>query len=163
DKKLAREALPECKLPRYTGGYPEDAAVHVARAVTQHASLFGKPPAGMWPSEGGVCQTMVPLLAHHGIRWTATHEGILTHSTQGWVSGDGHGRVLNPARMYRPYKVREGDKELAIVFRDPALSDMIGFHYQRSEPVAAAEDFVRHLDDIGKAVNGNEPALVSVI
>src|SRR5262249_16644521 len=33
DKKLAREALPDCKLPRYTGGYPEDAAVHVRRAV----------------------------------------------------------------------------------------------------------------------------------
>jgi hypothetical protein len=40
---------------------------------------------------------------------------------------------------------------------------MIGFHYQRSEPVAAAEDFCRHLANIGKAVNGSEPALVSII
>src|SRR5262249_34132896 len=36
DKKLAREALPDAKLPRYTGGYPEDGALHVRRAVEQH-------------------------------------------------------------------------------------------------------------------------------
>src|SRR6202030_1255336 len=41
DKKLAREAIPDAKLPRYSGGYPEDAAVHVRRAVEQHAALFG--------------------------------------------------------------------------------------------------------------------------
>ena len=35
DKKLAREAMPDMKLPHYTGGYPDDAAVHVRRAVEQ--------------------------------------------------------------------------------------------------------------------------------
>jgi alpha-amylase/alpha-mannosidase (GH57 family) len=163
DKKLAREAMPEVKLPRFTGGYPDDAAVHVSRALAQHAGLFGKAPTGMWPAEGSVCQAMIALLAQHGIRWIATDEEILSHSTQGFVSRDGHGHVVNPERMYRPYKVREGERELSIVFRDHALSDMIGFHYQRSEPVATAEDFVRHLQNIGKAVNTSEPALVGVI
>jgi alpha-amylase/alpha-mannosidase (GH57 family) len=163
DKKLAREAMPEAKLPRFTGGYPEDAAAHIARAMTQHASLFGQPPTGMWPAEGSVCHPMIPLLAQHGIRWIATDEEILSHSTQGFVSRDGHGHVVNPERMYRAYKVRENDRELAIVFRDHALSDMIGFHYQRSDAVAAAEDFVHHLQNIRKAVNHNEPCLVSII
>jgi alpha-amylase/alpha-mannosidase (GH57 family) len=163
DKKLAREAMPDAKLPRYTGGYPEDAAIQVSRAVDQHATLFGKAPIGMWPAEGSVCQSMIPLLVQHGIRWIATDEEILSHSTQGFVSRDHHGHVVNPERMYRAYKVREGESELGIVFRDHALSDMIGFHYQRSEPVAAAEDFVRHLQNTGKAVNSHEPALVSVI
>jgi alpha-amylase/alpha-mannosidase (GH57 family) len=163
DKKLAREAMPEVKLPRYSGGYPEDAAVHVSRAVAQHATFFGKAPIGMWPAEGSVCQSMIPLLVQHGIRWIATDEEILSHSTQGFVSRDQHGHVVNPERMYRAYKVREGESELGIVFRDHSLSDMIGFHYQRSEPTAAAEDFVRHLQNIGKAVNSHEPALVSVI
>jgi alpha-amylase/alpha-mannosidase (GH57 family) len=163
DKKLAREAMPDCKLPRFTGGYPEDAAVHVGRAVTQHARLFGQPPQGMWPAEGSVCQPMIPLLAQHGIRWIATDEEILSNSTQGFVSRDNHGHIVNPERMYRPYKVHEGDHALAIVFRDHALSDMIGFHYQRSDPVAAAEDFAKHLLNIGTAVTSTEPVLVSVI
>ena len=163
DKKLAREAMPEVKLPRFTGGYVEDAAVQLARAVEQHTKVFGKPPIGMWPAEGSVCQAMIPLLAQHGIRWIATDEEILRHSTQGFISRDQQGHVVNPDHLYRAYKVREGNSELGIVFRDHALSDMIGFHYQRSEPAAAAEDFVRHLENIGKAIKSDEPALVSVI
>src|SRR5262245_18776664 len=54
DKKLAREALPDVKLPRYAGGYPEDAEAHLSRATTLHAQVFGKPPRGMWPAEGSV-------------------------------------------------------------------------------------------------------------
>src|SRR5262249_34407747 len=163
DKKLAREAMPDVKLPRYTGGYPEDAAVHVRRAMAKHAQLFGAAPRGMWPAEGSVCQSMLPLLAQHGVRWIATDEEVLGQATQGFISRDAHGHVRNPDRMYRPYKVREGDAELQVVFRDHALSDMIGFHYQRSEAQAAADDFVRHLLAIGEAVEGEGPALVSVI
>src|SRR5260370_290033 len=55
DKKLAREALPDTKLPRYTGGYPEDAEVQVKRALEKHTQVFGSPPRGMWPAEGSVC------------------------------------------------------------------------------------------------------------
>src|SRR5207248_8064529 len=67
DKKLAREALPDVKLPRYTGGYPEDAAVHVSRAITLHTQLFGQAPRGLWPAAGSVCQPTIPLLSQHGI------------------------------------------------------------------------------------------------
>jgi hypothetical protein len=106
---------------------------------------------------------MLPLLSRHGIRWIATDEEILSASTHGFVSRDNRGHVRNPDQMYRPYKVAEAGHELNIVFRDHALSDMIGFHYQRSDPVAAADDFVQHLRSIGQAVTGNQPALVSVI
>jgi alpha-amylase/alpha-mannosidase (GH57 family) len=163
DKKLAREAMPEVKLPRYTGGYPEDAAVHVRRAVEQHAAIFAAPPRGMWPAEGSVCQSMIPLLAQHGIKWIATDEEILSQCTQGFVSRDAQGLVRNPELLYRPYRVREGEHELGIVFRDHALSDMIGFHYQRSRGKEAADDFIGHLQGIQQAVNHDQPALVSVI
>lgn len=163
DKKLAREAMPDVKLPGHTGGYPDDAAVHVRRAVEYHTRTFGLAPSGMWPAEGSVCQSMLPLLAQNGIRWIATDEEILSCATQGFVSRDGRGHVRNPDHMYRPYKVTEAGHELAIVFRDHALSDMIGFHYQRSDPVAAADDFMQHLRNIGKAVEGSAPLLVAVI
>jgi alpha-amylase/alpha-mannosidase (GH57 family) len=163
DKKLAREAMPAVKLPRYTGGYPDDAAIHVQRSVEQHARLFGSPPKGMWPAEGSVCQSMLPLLAQNGIRWIATDEEILHQATQGFISRDSRGHVRNPEMMYRPYNVVEAGYEMGIVFRDHALSDMIGFHYQRSDPVAAADDFVTRLRGIGQAAGGQNPALVSVI
>jgi alpha-amylase/alpha-mannosidase (GH57 family) len=163
DKKLAREAMPDVKLPRFTGGYPEDAAVHVQRAVELHARIFGAPPRGLWPAEGGVCQSMLPLLAQHGIRWLAADEEILSQATQGFVSRGEHGHVRNPEHLYRPYKVKEGTSELAVVFRDHALSDMIGFQYQRSSGEDAADDFERHLTSVGASVRMGRPPLVSVI
>jgi hypothetical protein len=155
--------MPEVKLPHYTGGYPDDAALHVKRAVAHHTAVFGKPPRGMWPAEGSVCQSMIPLLAQHGVRWIATDEGVLGQSTQGFAGRDEQGHTRNPSHLYRPYRVREGEHELGIVFRDHALSDMIGFHYQRSRGEEAAQDFVRHLHEIRKAVPGDAPVLVSVI
>jgi alpha-amylase/alpha-mannosidase (GH57 family) len=163
DKKLAREALPQVKLPRYTGGYPEDAELHVRRALELHARTFGQAPHGMWPAEGSVCQAMLPLLARNGVRWIATDEEVLSASTHGLVSRDGQGHVRNPEWMYRPYKVREGGAELTVVFRDRALSDLIGFHYQRLDPHKAADDFVSRLLGIDRVVHAAEPALVSVI
>jgi alpha-amylase/alpha-mannosidase (GH57 family) len=163
DKKLAREAMPDVRLPRYTGGYPDDAAVHVRRAVEFHTQLFGQAPHGMWPAEGSVCQAMIPLLAEHGIRWIATDEEILSASTQGFVGRDARGNARNPDHMYRPYRVSEAGKELGIIFRDHALSDLIGFHYQRNDAARAADDFLSHLRGIGQAVSGNQPALVAVI
>jgi alpha-amylase/alpha-mannosidase (GH57 family) len=163
DKKLARESIHDAKLPRHAGGYPEDAAVHLRRAIEQHTQVFGRAPRGLWPAEGGVCQSMLPLLAQHGVEWIATDEEILSASTHGFVSRDSGGHVRNPSQLYRPYKVAEAGRELGIVFRDHALSDMIGFHYQRSDPVAAAADFLGHLHNIGLAVDGSQPALVSII
>ncbi len=164
DRKLAREAMPDVRLPQFTGGYPEDAEFHVASAVEQHTALFGAPPHGMWPAEGSVCQSMIPLLARHGVRWIATDEEVLGASTHGFVSRDSKGHVRNPDRMYRPYKVCEGGHELAVVFRDHALSDQIGFRYQHSDPVAAVNDFLGCLHGIDQSIHAqHEPALVSVI
>src|SRR5262245_17036758 len=102
-------------------------------------------------------------MARHGIRWLATDEDILAHSSQGAISRDSHGHVRHPERLYRPYTVKEGDAELGIVFRDHALSDLIGFHYQRSQGEDAAADFLRHLQNIRRAVPLENPCLVSVI
>jgi alpha-amylase/alpha-mannosidase (GH57 family) len=163
DKRLAREAMPDVNLPAYRDGYPEDADVHVRRAVESHAQHFGERPKGMWPSEGSVCPAMVPLLARHGIQWIATDEEILGCSTNGKVGRDGRGYVRHPELLYRPWKVVEGGSELAIVFRDHALSDQVGFHYQRSPGPAAAADLLSKLHAIGDACRQNPVTLVPVI
>jgi len=163
DKRLAREAMPDVTLPSYRDGYPEDADVHVRRAVEQHQRLFGESPKGMWPSEGSVCQAMLPLLARHGIQWIATDEEILGCSTHGKVGRDSRGHVRHPELLYRAWKVAEGGSELGIVFRDHSMSDQVGFHYQRSPGHAAAADFLGKLHAIGDACRHNPATLVPVI
>ena len=163
DKRLAREAMPDVNLPKFKEGYPEDAEVHVRRAVEQHISIFGERPRGMWPSEGSVCQAMIPLLARHGIEWIATDEEILGCSLNGKVGRDSRGHVRYPELLYRPWKVTESGEELSIVFRDHSMSDQVGFHYQRSPGATAAADFIGKVHSIGDACRQNPATLVPVI
>jgi alpha-amylase/alpha-mannosidase (GH57 family) len=163
DKRLAREAMPDVNLPKYRDGYLDDAEVHVKRAVESHRKHFGEAPRGMWPSEGSVCQAMIPLLERHGIQWIATDEEILGASTHGKVGRDGRGHVRHPELLYRAWKVAEQGSELGIVFRDHSMSDQVGFHYQRSPGPAAAGDFIGKLHAIGDACRQNSATLVPVI
>ncbi len=163
EKTAAREAMPEVNLPGYRGGYPDDAAVHVRRAIETHVRHFGEPPRGMWPSEGSVSQAIIPLLAEAGLEWIATDEEILGCSTHGKVGRDSRGHVRHPELLYRAWKVRESDHELAIIFRDHSMSDQVGFHYQRSPGPVAAADFMGKLAAIGEACRGNPATLVPVI
>jgi alpha-amylase/alpha-mannosidase (GH57 family) len=163
DKRLAREAMPDVNLPSYRDGYPEDAEVHVRRAVESHEKHFGERPRGMWPSEGSVCQAMIPMLARHGLEWIATDEEILGCSTHGKVGRDSRGHVRHPELLYRAWKVAEGGSELGIVFRDHSMSDQVGFHYQRSPGTAAASDFLGKLHAIGDACRHNPATIVPVI
>jgi alpha-amylase/alpha-mannosidase (GH57 family) len=163
DTGLAREAMPDVTLPAYRGGYPEDAAAQVRRAMESHAGRFGSRPRGMWPSEGSVCQAMIPLLAEHGVAWIATDEEILGCSTHGLVGRDSRGYVRHPERLYRAWKVREGDAELAIVFRDHSMSDQVGFHYQRSPGPVAAADFLGKVLAIGEACRHDPATLIPVV
>jgi alpha-amylase/alpha-mannosidase (GH57 family) len=166
DKRLARRAMPNVMLPKHLDGYPEDAREHVRRAVEFHERLFGQKPRGMWPSEGSVCQNVIPAIADSGIQWIGTDEEILSCSTDGWVSRDGNGYLRNPEMLYRPWRVEEQGKTLQIVFRDHAMSDQIGFHYQRYAPDHAVGDFIGKLEAIGNATPGNaghRPTLVSII
>src|SRR3954447_23747082 len=163
DKRLAREAMPDVNLPSYRDGYPEDAEIHVRRAVESHQLHFGEKPRGMWPSEGSVCQQMLPLLAKYGIEWIATDEEILGCSTHGKVGRDSRGHVRHPELLYRAWKVTEAGHDLGIVFRDHSMSDQVGFHYQRSPGQTAAYDFLGKLHAIGDACRHNPATLVPVI
>ncbi len=166
DKRSARQAMPECDLPKFLDSYPNDARVHVERAVALHKELFGSAPVGMWPSEGSVAQEVIPVIAQGGIEWIATDEEILARSTNGWISRDSQGYMRHPEMLYRPWRVEEQGHQLQVVFRDHGLSDLIGFHYQRSDPKRAAGDMLGRVEAIGRAVeanNGGRPALVPVI
>jgi alpha-amylase/alpha-mannosidase (GH57 family) len=166
DKRCARQAMPEAELPKFLDSYPGDVKVHLDRGIALHTELFGSAPTGMWPSEGSVSQEIIPAIAQAGIQWIATDEEILAHSTSGWVSRDAQGGLRHPEMLYRPWRVEEQGHALQIVFRDHALSDLIGFHYQRSDPARAAQDLLGRVEAIGRAVDGQvgaRPALVPII
>lgn len=166
DKRTARRAMPGVQLPRHLEGYPEDAIDQIRRAVSYHEKVFGQKPKGMWPSEGSVCPEIVGPLAEAGLQWIATDEEILSASTEGWIARDANGFLRNPEMLYRPWRVEHQGRNVQIVFRDHAMSDMIGFHYQRFDPAQAVSDFLGKVEAIGNATGGNaghRPTLVSII
>src|SRR5581483_10724887 len=97
---------PESKRPRHRFVHPEDALEQLRRASAFHARLFGRPPVGLWPSEGSVSDAMVPLVAQAGFRWMATDEQILARTLGVTFSRDAYGHAEQPQRLYAAYEVQ---------------------------------------------------------
>jgi alpha-amylase/alpha-mannosidase (GH57 family) len=159
DTEAARMALPHVRLPRQRFQHIEDAREQIRRAIEDYKQRFGRPPQGMWPSEGSVSEDTARLFLEMGIRWIATDEAVLARSV---ASG------FNHDDLYEPYKLTLGEKSLNFFFRDHELSDAIGFVYSSWNPEDAANDFMRRLHDIQKRFRLREgdkprPHVVSVI
>ncbi|MBI4226687.1 MAG: hypothetical protein HY600_00270, partial [Candidatus Omnitrophica bacterium] len=153
DTASAQAATPGLPGPSRRFAHSEDAAEQLRRAVVSYHHVFGRPPRGLWPSEGAVSEAIAPLVAQAGFQWMATDEAIL------WKSLDGH---PPRATLYQPYRLAGGDASLTVVFRDRALSDLIGFTYAAHPPAAAAEDLLRRLRAIRDDAPGPAP-LVAII
>jgi alpha-amylase/alpha-mannosidase (GH57 family) len=159
DFQSAREARPELPLPAASGyaGGTGRVGFHVQSALESHARRFGVRATGVWPSEGGVSEALLRLLATHGVRWTATGEGVLLQSLRA-------ANVLAADRaryLYRPY--RAGDHGVTCFFRDDRLSDLIGFEYAKWHSRDAAAHLVGELERIAAGARPDDPPLVSVI
>jgi alpha-amylase/alpha-mannosidase (GH57 family) len=166
DSDVYLRTHPGARRPRQPFRRPEDAAAHLERASACHTRLFGKAPVGLWPSEGSVSDAIVPLVAAAGYRWMATDELILARTLEMSLTRDSHGRVEQPEQLYAPYNLRAGGAEVGCLFRDHALSDLIGFTYSGWPAHAAAEDFVARLADAGRRYGertGGEDAVVTII
>ena len=77
DTDIARVSNPHTPLPHPAFRYPQDAREQLVRARRLHERVFGKPPAGLWPSEGSVSNQTLDIAAELGFRWFATDEGVL--------------------------------------------------------------------------------------
>jgi alpha-amylase/alpha-mannosidase (GH57 family) len=150
DTDIYKRTHPNSAMPRHRFQHPEDASEQLERAAAYHERLFGRRPVGLWPSEGSVSDAMVPLVAKAGFEWMATDELILARTLGTSFNRDGGGQVDHPRRLYTPYKLADGNRQVAIAFRDHALSDMIGFQYASWAPDAAANDFVSRLAEAGR-------------
>jgi alpha-amylase/alpha-mannosidase (GH57 family) len=150
DTNAHQEAHPGAYVPRRYR-HPEDAAEQIQRAIARHASVFGRPPAGMWPSEGSVSEEAVTEIARAGLRWTASDEGILERSLQRPLHRDSRGTAYPVDLLYRPWVRRTAAGDIAMLFRDRTLSDLIGFSYSGMDPEHAAQDLLDRIRRIGEA------------
>jgi len=151
DTEAARVALPGTPLPAGRRSLVEDAAAHLRGAVDRHEELFGRRPTGLWPSEGSVSPGMLPLAAREGIRWLASDQEVLSASLR---------EKYRPVDLYRPHRFETDQGEVALLFRDHRLSDLVGFDYQGMDGGDAARDFVARIRDIGRRHPGG---LVTVV
>jgi alpha-amylase/alpha-mannosidase (GH57 family) len=165
DTDIYLRTHPASSVPRPAFRHPEDAAEQLARARDCHQRLFGREPAGLWPSEGSVSDAAAELAAKAGFQWMATDETILGRSIGREFRRDAHGRLEQPEALYRPYAVHAGAREIVCLFRDHSLSDLIGFVYAGWEAEVAAADFVNRLAEAGRRFSesrGGEEATISV-
>ncbi len=128
DFESAKRALPDIPTPPFGTLLAADAETQVVSARKRGEELFGRAPAGCWPSEGSVSPEAAALLARSGFRWFATDQAILEKS--------------GPSDRFRPYPVGKA----TAVFRDGELSNLLGFVYKSWKPGEAAADFVRRVE-----------------
>ena len=164
DTDIARLSNPLTPVPQPPFRYPEDAREQLLRARQFHEWLFGKPPAGLWPSEGSVSDEALGIAADLGFRWFATDEGVLGRTRNVGFWRDASGYPENGQDLYRPWRVKNGNKEMYGFFRDHYLSDLVGFVYSRMSAEAAAEDLHRRIRGIGeRAVPGVTPTVSLIL
>ncbi len=142
DTDVAKESLPSTELPQNRFRHPEDAEFQISEGLRYFLDVFGITPSGMWPSEGSVSQNIAEMISKHDVEWIATDEAILSRSIGEDLSNDIKQRVK---LLYKPYKLRFGERELCVIFRDNVLSDLIGFVYHSWSENRASRDMVSKL------------------
>jgi len=157
DMRAGTESEPTAPQPsaeQYPDG-EERVRWHIDHGRAVFRRLFGRAPAGCWPSEGAVSRATCELLDDLGFGWAASGQQVLRNSLN-----SAHQEVHCPHQSYAL-----ADQSLRLFFRDDGLSDRIGFDYQNWHADDAVGDLVHHLISIGDACAhlGVEAPLVPII
>jgi alpha-amylase/alpha-mannosidase (GH57 family) len=163
DTSVARVSLPGHPLPRRFS-HPEDVEWQLEEAVRYHTEQFGRPPRGMWPSEGSVSDETVKLMMKKGIEWAATDEDILFNSLSLYDKKYKGVSQFDRRVIYRPYRVRSGSRSLSMIFRDKNLSDIISFNYNAWNQDEAAWDLISHCNNVAESLRRDtDGGLLSIV
>ncbi|MGE5188502.1 MAG: glycoside hydrolase [Gemmatimonadota bacterium] len=145
DNRSAQDACPGAALPNVPFASPADAVEQLRRGREEFMRMFGRYPAGLWPSEGSVSPPVLEMASRAGFSWTATDEILLSRVLGAAVRRDAQGVPVEPEWLYHPYLANTPGGSLGVFFRDHHLSDLIGFEYSRWDASDAANNFVHHL------------------
>ena len=156
DNTVGRVAVPAMVLPQNQFRWPADIDRQLRKGWEMYQDYFDRDPLGLWPSEQSVSPAILNHVARQGFQWLCSDEGVLGHTLQRFFHRDSQGFVKQPEFLYRPYRLSTPEGELAMVFRDRHLSDLIGFTYSAMPPTQAANDLVEHLQGIAHNLKGNQ-------
>jgi alpha-amylase/alpha-mannosidase (GH57 family) len=148
DTNGGRVAIPNMTLPQKRFRWAEDIPRHLQKAWDMYTDRFQQVPRGLWPSEQAVSPAILPYVAQQGFKWLCSDESVLGHSIRHFFHRDHYGNILEPEKLYRPYKLCTPEGDLSMVFRDHRLSDLIGFTYSGMSPQQATNDLIGHLSSI---------------
>ena len=153
DMQAAREAQPDVHLPvstAYPGGEAR-ARWHLEQGLETFQRVFGRRPAGLWPSEGGVSQRALDLFAEQQFSWIASGGKVLHNSHDATSKSCSH-------RVYR-----FGSAKIDCFFRDDGLSDLIGFDYSDWHANDAVANLVGHMENIARVCPDRDDCLITII
>jgi alpha-amylase/alpha-mannosidase (GH57 family) len=153
DTNIAKEANKKTVLPKESFSYPLDAKHQIDSAVEFYKQKFDNAPQGMWPSEEGVSEHILPYIIESGIKWIITDEAILFKSLKS--------KKRDTKLLYQPHLLKRKEGELNIIFRDRNLSDLIGFSYSNMKEIDAVNNFMSHLENINKTFK-NQDVLITI-
>ncbi len=166
DSDLGAVASPGLSLPQSRFHHPEDAREQLRRGLDATEKLFGSRPRGVWPSEGGVSEEVFSIAHALGVNWMASDEGVLGRSIDFHFARDLHGTLTagGAERLYTPWLYEKGETRMQILFRDRALSDLIGFVYSRMPAEEAAQHLIRNIKESAAPVlQQGKDAVVPII
>lgn len=158
NSELAKVSNPNLDIP-FQFVHPEDAEKQLAQGLKTFDNIFGRKPQGLWPSEGSVCQELIPMLSKLGIKWIATDEEILARSLRRSIYRHGNGVPSCPELLYKPWKYNN----VNLIFRDHVISDLIGFTYYNWDQGKAANDFIERVKRISNELPSFDNFIIPII
>ncbi len=166
DTEAGAVAAPGLPLPQRRFRHPEDAREQLQRGLDLQQRVFGLRPRGVWPSEGSVSAEVLAIAHELGVEWMATDEGVLGRSLGTGLARGNDGR-LNPqaaAQLYTVHRYEHGATRMHLLFRDHALSDLIGFVYSGMPAAQAAQHLIQRIKySTESLVKAKHDAVVPII
>jgi alpha-amylase/alpha-mannosidase (GH57 family) len=159
-------STPGLPLPQNRFRHPEDAREQLQRGLDLHEKVFGLRPRGVWPSEGSVSEEVLAIASALGVQWMATDEGVLSRTLGMSFMRDGRGRVPDAAaeKLYSIHRYENSQTRMHLLFRDHAISDLIGFVYSGMPPNEAASHLIQNIKDSAQPVLARgQDAVVAII
>ncbi len=166
DTNAGAASTPGLPLPQNRFRHPEDAKEQLQRGLDLHEKVFGLRPKGVWPSEGSVSEEVLAIATELGVQWMATDEGVLSRTLGMSFMRDGRGRLPDASaeKLYTIHGYESGPIRMNLIFRDHAISDLIGFVYSGMPPTEAAAHLIQNIKESAQPVmNTGNDAVVSII